>query len=113
VQLSVRASRDKDGRIELYEGVRPRHHDAAQLEAQLAQAQKMEAIGRLAGGVAHDFNNLLTVISVTATVLETSRRLGSRDDIGQIRKAAQGASELTRNCSRSAASKCCSRRSST
>ena len=98
VQLSVRASRDKDGRIELYEAFVRDITTQRQLEAQLAQAQKMEAIGRLAGGVAHDFNNLLTVILSYSDLLLEDLPAGSgpRDDIGQIRKAAQGASELTR-----------------
>src|ERR1041385_7131817 len=62
VQLSVRASRKPDGQIEFYEAFVRDITNQRQLEAQLAQAQKMEAIGRLAGGVAHDFNTLLTVI---------------------------------------------------
>lgn len=68
------------------------------LELQYRQAQKMEAIGRLAGGVAHDFNNLLTVILGYSSVLATE--LGehhqSSADIDQILKAAERASGLTR-----------------
>ena len=65
---------------------------------QLRHAQKMEAIGRLAGGVAHDFNNLLTVIQSYACLLENS--LGGADqrqhDAAEIRRAAERAAGITR-----------------
>lgn len=68
------------------------------LEAQLLQAQKMESIGRLAGGVAHDFNNLLTVIrGYTDIVLaDLSSEHPSAPDLEAIRGAAERASGLTR-----------------
>ena len=68
-----------------------------QLEAQYYQAQKMEALGRLTGGVAHDFNNILTVILGHAEVMLEALGPGHalHDDMGEIRKAAERAASLT------------------
>ncbi len=69
-----------------------------QLETQLRQAQKMEAVGRMAGGLAHDFNNLLTVIRGYCDI--TLARLSPKDlvysKVKQIEKAAGRAEALTR-----------------
>lgn len=67
-------------------------------EEQLRQAQKMEAIGRLAGGIAHDFNNLLTAIRSYAEFLLEALPIGTtpRADAEEIRRAADRAAALTR-----------------
>jgi nitrogen-specific signal transduction histidine kinase/ActR/RegA family two-component response regulator len=72
--------------------------DRQRLEMRLVEAQKMEAIGRLAGGIAHDFNNILTTIIGFASLLLTQDGPTDRDrdDLIEIERAADRAAGLTR-----------------
>src|SRR5213079_1806540 len=98
VQLSVRAVRNAAGRVEYYETFVRDVTDQRRLQQQVLQSQKLEAVGRLAGGVAHDFNNLLTVITSYSDLVLEGLAPGDakRDDLEQVRKAADGAAALTR-----------------
>jgi len=79
-------------------GVATEITERKELEGQLLQSQKMEAVGQLAGGVAHDFNNILTAIVGYADLLAAELRGDSRqlEDVEEIRKAARRAAALTR-----------------
>ena len=67
-----------------------------ELEAQLAHAQKVDAVGRLAGGVAHDFNNMLSVIQGCAETLGDALGDRFREEIDAIRDASERSADLTR-----------------
>jgi signal transduction histidine kinase len=98
VRQTGRVVRDATGRVESFNVILEDITEHRLLENQLRQAQKMEAIGRLAGGVAHDFNNLLTAIFGYADLLREELPEGSsaRQDTEEIRKAAERAAGLTR-----------------
>jgi PAS domain S-box-containing protein len=91
--------RDADGRPSGTLSVGEDVTEHTQLEEQFRQAQKLEAVGRLAGGVAHDFNNLLAVIQINADLVAdpSPGKLDSvRDAIQDIRHAAEQGAVLTR-----------------
>jgi PAS domain S-box-containing protein len=89
--------RDADGAPAGYIGVFTDLTQHRLLEAQLRQSQKMEAVGRLAGGLAHDFNNMLTVITSYVEILQSQHRSDAdTDDLAQIAEATSRAAVLTR-----------------
>jgi len=89
---------DHSGAIVHFVAVKRDITETLALESQLQQAQKMEAVGRLAGGIAHDFNNLLTLLVNHAEFLKDSLGDDPRQlaDIDGILSAAQRATDLTR-----------------
>ena len=96
--VSVTPVRDAGGRVTHFIGVQADVTDRRRMEQALRQAAKMEAVGRLAGGVAHDFNNLLTVIGGFSDLLLLDTPSGDRrrDGVLQIRQAGERAAALTR-----------------
>jgi len=98
LESTASAVRNKNGEVEKLIIVNRDVSERRLLEKQFLQAQKMEAIGRLSGGVAHDFNNLLGVIIGYAEVLEekTAFSPALRESVDQILKAGGQAASLIR-----------------
>jgi len=97
VRLSGRAIMDQQGNTVFFEMIAEDVTERRALEEQLRQSQKMEAVGRLAGGVAHDFNNLLTVIRGYSELMLSQLGPGQplQAEIEEVRKAADRAALLT------------------
>jgi PAS domain S-box-containing protein len=97
VRLGGRPVRDKNGMIASIDLIAEDVTERRKLEEQLRQAQKMEAVGRLAGGIAHDFNNLLTIMKGHLGLLEEELGLGHpcRRRAEQVSQAADRAASLT------------------
>ncbi len=96
--LSLTPVHDAHGALELFVGVQSDVTSRRALQDQLRQAHKMEAVGRLAGGVAHDFNNLLTVIAGYSSLLLSGPGISDddREAFEAIREAGERGAALTR-----------------
>ena len=99
VERYLRTVRNADGEIVALRGIVIDIGHRKSLEAQLQQAQKMEAVGQLTGGIAHDFNNILMVMMANVDALEEDRDLAAsvRRRVGHISKAIGRATDLTRS----------------
>ncbi len=97
-RTAVSLVRDADAKPEFAIGMAEDVTEQRELEERLRQSQKLEAIGRLAGGVAHDFNNMLTAIGGYNTLALERAPAGSplHEDLEEIRKATDRAALLTR-----------------
>jgi PAS domain S-box-containing protein len=99
ISLNARAVRDSEGNIRYYEGMANDITERKSLEAQLLQAQKMEAIGTLAAGIAHDFSNILMALMGYANLLKA--RLDQADPrkvyVDQIFSCTGRAANLTQS----------------
>ncbi len=97
-EKTITPLRDGQGRITHFVSCDRDITEKRRLEHQLQQAQKMDAIGRLAGGVAHDFNNLLMVIGAYAELMQDSlaARHPLRHNVAEILTASRRAADLTR-----------------
>jgi PAS domain S-box-containing protein len=97
VQVSSFIARAENGEPLCFATVQRDLRETKRLEATLRDGQRMETLGRLAGGVAHDFNNLLTVILGNTTLLrDLLPRTTADDRLAEIEHAAKSAAELTR-----------------
>lgn len=95
-ELTVSPVRDEAGEITHYVGIMSDVSERLQLESQLRQAQKMEAIGHLTGGIAHDFNNLLAIILGHSEILLEDTADGElRQSAELVMSAAQRGAVLT------------------
>jgi PAS domain S-box-containing protein len=99
VERYLRTVRNAEGEIMALRGIVIDIAHRKSLEAQLQQAQKMEAVGQLTGGIAHDFNNIMMVMMANVDALEEDETLAAsaRRRLGQISKAIGRASDLTRS----------------
>jgi two-component system cell cycle sensor histidine kinase/response regulator CckA len=97
-ELRISPLSDRRGEISNFVGVQRDITDKKRLEQELLQAQKMEAVGKMAGGIAHDFNNVLTAIIGYSELLAVECEPGSamRKDVEEIGKTARRAASLTR-----------------
>jgi PAS domain S-box-containing protein len=96
VSISVSPIYDTEGKVVGASTIARNITAQKKIEDQLRQSQKMEAVGRLAGGVAHDFNNLLGIVTACSELLRSRVDANSAEYIDNIREAAKRGASLTR-----------------
>ena len=96
ISVSISPIHDADGRIIGASTIARNITAQRKVEEQLRQSQKMEAVGRLAGGVAHDFNNLLGIVTACTELLRNNVNANGVEYLDNIREAAKRGASLTK-----------------